>query len=150
DRPWIVSPIYEKLPPASIAVGFTDEWFELKYGIYFLLYKRFCKRADYRVVSISDSPRWRTEADHGGMSWEAAAGWLGKAKVFVGCNSALHVLACAVGTPKVVILEPAEARHNDVFWPYGKKGPRVYGNFGGDGQLSFDARHLVDLVETLL
>lgn len=142
DRPWITAPY--TLPPKDVCVGFTDEHFELKYGLYWLL-----TSAGYagRMVNVSASPRWRTEGQQPGFDWLSAAAWLARAHVFLGCCSALHVLACAVGTP-VVLMEPSEARWNPIFYPYGKTGPQVQLVLGGDGRPTWDARHVRDTVET--
>jgi len=147
DRPWIRAPY--RIYPAEIVVGFTDEWFELKYGLYQLLWVRFApSRA---IVNLSTSPRWSSAetASPVIVTWIAAAAWLAEAHVFVGCCSALHVLACAMGTPAVIV-EPAAARHHPIFWPYGQDGPRVTLVRGGDGLPTFDARHLGDAIEAAL
>lgn len=149
-RPWITAPRLRTDWFAEgrrrIALGFSDDWFELKYGIYGLLDMH---DVDWDVESVANSPRWNTEAGTGAHNWREAASVIKQAEVFVGCNSALHVLAVAIGTP-VIILEPSEARHNPIFWPLGTKGPQVYGVYGGDGKLTFDARHLCDVVESVL
>lgn len=146
-RPWI-TPTYA-LHPTDLCVGFTDEHFELKYGLYFLLHDRFCMRSVHKTVSLSTSPRWQREANYLGFDWCSAAAWLASTKVFLGCCSALHVLACAVGTP-VIMMEPNPQRHNDVFYPYGKRGPQVQLVLGGDGQPTWDSRHVGDAVEEAL
>lgn len=145
ERPWITPPAFShQLPRPKICVGFTDEWFELKYGLYQLLRQRLPPGLA-TVVNLSTSPRWSTEALQPPMDWDTAAGWLARAQTFVGCCSALHVLACAVGTPAVIVVEPNEARWQDVFYPYGKTG-RVRLLLGGDGRPTFDARHLIDTI----
>ena len=145
DRPWIRTTY--PLPACDLALGFTDEHFELKYGLYWLLYKRFGEPKDsspYKIANLSTSPRW-CAAGASGFDWQAAAAWLASAKLFVGCNSALHVLACATGAP-VVMLEPSEARWNDIFYAYGKTGSQVTLVTGNDGRPTFDARHLIDTI----
>lgn len=151
DRPWIAPPSYaQNLPAAQIAVGFTDEWFELKYGIYQLLRRQLEPlTSSYDIVNLSTSPRWQVEASLPPMDWDTAAAWMSRARLFVGCCSALHVLACAIGTP-VVVVEPNEARWQDLFYPYGKATDRVRLLLGGDGRPTFDARHLMDALRLLV
>ena len=142
ERAWI-----EVQPSESgegiYAVGFSDEWFELKVGIYELL-----KLQGMIGQWVGGASRWNQEAHRPQISWEAAASILSATKVFLGCNSALHVLACSVGA-RVVMLEPNHHRYNDVFFPYGKTG-RVHLVLGGDGQPTFDARHCADALKKAL
>lgn len=129
-----------------IAVGFTDEWFELKLGLSELLNNH---DIDWDVRLACGSPRWNDEAGAGGHTWVEAADLIQQAEVFVGCCSALHVLSVAMGKPTVVI-EPAEARWNSIFWPLGTDGDRVWQVRGGDGRPTFDARHMCDTVTKVL
>jgi len=142
--PWIGTPW--KLP-CDIAVGFSEEYYELKYGLDRLLWEHCAlpmARQPLRVVNVSGGHRWDLD-----NPWTAAASWIAGAKLFVGCCSALHVLACAVGTP-VLLVEPAPARHHDIFYPFGKLGPQVQLLTGGDGLPTFDSRHLTDAVDARL
>ena len=75
-----------------------------------------------------------------GSNWVDAAAKIKKAKFFLGCCSALHVLACALGK-SVVMVEPNAARHNPIFDPYGKTG-RVHLVCGNDGLPTHDSRHV--------
>jgi len=59
------------------------------------------------------------------------------------------VLACAVGTP-CIVMEPAEARWHPIFWPYGQDGPQVRLVRGGDGRGTVDARHCRELIQAAL
>lgn len=137
-RPWIEAP-YRIPHPTVYAVGFTDEHFELKYGLADLLYQHYLLHDRY-PVNLSNSPRWNAEGGcHGMFSWESAAAWLSGAPAFVGCNSALHVLARAMDVP-VVMMEPNPHRHNEIFYPYGKTGSGVELVLGNDGLPTFDAR----------
>jgi hypothetical protein len=106
----------------------------------------------WRTVDLSVGPRWIAEYqqhEHGGpWSWEHAAAWISRAAVFLGDCSALHVLACAIGTP-CVLMEPNEARHHEIFWPYGKTGPQVTQVLGTDGRWTWDARHVWETVQTV-
>lgn len=147
DRPWITAPW--PLPESLFTVGFTDEWFELKYGLYWLLRNAFSKdTGSYTIVPITSSPRWQTEAGHTACDWETAASWIATSQIFVGCCSALHVLARAVGKP-VICVEPNPQRHQDLFYPYGKTGS-VQLVLGNDGQPTFDSRHLIDAIQAKL
>jgi hypothetical protein len=144
DRPWITSSFTLS---CDVAVGFSDEYFEMKYGLERLLWEHLTlngKEATRRVVNVSGGPRWHTQ-----NPWGMAAAWIGGATLFVGCCSALHVLACAMGVP-VILVEPQPARHHDVFYPYGKLGPQVLLLTGNDGLPTFDARHLCDAVDAQL
>lgn len=140
--PWIKSPY--ALPQTDVCLGFTDEYFELKYGLYMLLHQQL-----KHYVNLSTSPRWKDEGGQSGYTWLSAAAWLGTTKVFLGCCSALHVLACAMGVP-VVIMEPSEPRWNEIFYPYGKVGPQVWLVNGGDGRPTWDARHVLGSIEATL
>jgi len=132
--------------PCHVAVGFSDEYFEMKFGLERLLWEHLTlsQAPARRVVNVSGGPRWHLE-----QPWDAAAAWIAGAQLFVGCCSALHVLACAVGIP-VLLVEPQVARHHDCFYPYGKLGPRVTLLTGNDGLPTFDSRHLCDAVDGLL
>src|SRR5262245_24748345 len=151
DTPWLTAPY--TLPTYQIAVGFSDEHFELKFGLYWLLREHFLTAENFTeqvIVNVSGGPRWCTESCSGRMNWEGAAAFIATAKVFVGCCSALHVLACALGT-RVVLIEPAQARWHDVFYPYGKGSHgQVTLVLGGDGQPTFDSRHAIDAITAAL
>lgn len=160
NRPWIEAPYsLSGFPyPAPYAVGFTDEHFELKFGVSKLLeYRRAPSGSalnQYLPVNLSNSPRWNTETWLGGVDpapyrWEAAAAWLGVTPVFLGCNSALHVLARAMGVP-VVMMEPNPHRWNDIFYPFGKSGNGVELVCGNDGPPTFDARHVWESLQRVL
>lgn len=148
-RPWIQSRL--ALPPRDVCEGWTDEWFELKYGLHWILRNRFVTRQPaWQLVNLSTSPRWMREGETSATDWDAAAGWLQRASVFVGCCSALHVLACAVGVPEVILVEPNPQRHHPIFYPYGTMSGPVRLLRGTDGQPTFDARHLVDEIQAAL
>lgn len=151
DRPWVTELLRTRYRPwggnrrTKIAVGFTDEHFELKFGLQQLL----CE-ADtaWEVQVIGNNPRWNTEAGLGSMNWAETLCALAEADLFVGCCSALHVLAVAMGKP-VILVEPAPARHNPVFYPLGDLGP-VQLLKGTDGRPTFDSRHLCDAINARL
>lgn len=146
-RPWITPPAYAKdLDATDLAVGFTDEHFELKYGLYTLLFRRLMDA--HPIINLSGaemSPRWRQEAESYAPDLRTAAAWLSRSRCFVGCCSALHVLAVALGVPAVVV-EPNPHRHQAVFWPLGTTGPQVYLVLGGDGGWTWDARHTAETI----
>lgn len=161
-RPWITAtPAVLRRP---IAVGFTDEWFELKVGLMHLLDRALATvtaeddEADVEPDSYlfawwpSAYPGNRWEREVGCLprgGWVETAEDLAAARLFLGDCSALHVLACALGIP-CVLMEPAEARWNDIFYPYGKHGPQVTLVHGNDGRPTFDARHVRDTIEAKL
>jgi len=145
STPWIT--VDGPGPPTELAVGFTEAWFELKLGLLVCLDPTL---PPYLQLTPPGS-RWTTEG--AGRVSVLAADWLTHARTirnadrFFGDCSALHVLACALGTP-VLLMEPMDGRWNDIFYPYGKTGPRVTLITGGDGRPTFDARHCRDAIDT--
>lgn len=139
ETPWLAPPL--AVTPTRIVVGFSEEHFELKTGLYWLLRQRFGDRAPQYLINLSNGPRWGQL-----FNWGAAASWIHKAEVFVGCCSGLHVAAAALGTP-VVVVEPNPARHHEIFYPLGKANERVTLVLGLDGQPTVDSRHLIDAIE---
>lgn len=146
STPWILPP-WDTLPPQDLAIGFTDEHFELKYGLYLLIFSRLFSLKQ-QIVNVSTSPRWQAEAEQPGYGWEGAAAWISQSTLFVGCCSALHVLAVALGKP-VIVVEPNPHRHNAVFYPLGTTG-QVQLLLGTDGQPTIDARHLQEAITAKL
>lgn len=151
STPWITIPVaYPRWE--DVVVGFTDEYFELKYGLYKLLQRSVqTPQLLASIVSIAGMPgsRWNVEAGHACENLEVAARVLASARVFLGDCSALHVLAVAMGVP-VVLMEPQTMRHNPVFYPLGTAGPEVTLVLGSDGHPTFDARHVRDALRTAL
>ena len=150
--PWI-EVVQPTCAPVSWTCGFTEAWFELKFGVWELLstaarYNRLKEDLEEGCLSLCTGARWQKEAKHGGCGWLEAAYWIAGSRAFLGDCSALHVLACAVGTP-VVCYEPMEARHNDIFYPYGKVG-RVKLVLGNDGKPTIDSRHTWDTLQEVL
>lgn len=144
EQPWIT--VEGPGAPCEIAIGFTDEWFELKVGIVTLLERRL---PDRLLPIFAPGSRWDREAWGQPCDWLTAARAIRNSDLFLGCNSALHVLACALGK-QAVLMEPAPARHHPIFYPYGKAGGRVTLVTGTDGQPTFDSRHCHDAIEQAL
>lgn len=143
-RPWIS--VAEPMPlRRGLAVGFSDEWFELKYGITELLDR------DPTIPALHDcvapKGRWAQEAQRRTHNWASAAWLINSCELFLGCCSALHVLAVATGTTAILV-EPNKDRWNPIFWPLGMDGPEVTVVRGGDGLPTFDARHTIELIRS--
>lgn len=150
ETPWIEAPrIQAQGFYWPWQYGFTDEHFELKYGILRLLEGNWRSsilgrpNATLPPIGLGDNPRWRQEAGNPGGTWEEAADFLNHCGVFLSDCSALHVLAVAMGVPTVLV-EPQEARWNPVFYPLGHDGPQVTLVKGVDGRPTFDVRHVRD------
>jgi len=144
--PWVTVTGFTEYGRPDIAVGFSDDHFELKYGLSRLVLHGQ-RLGSARV--IGSSSRWHTEALEAPKSWDQSAGILHASKVFLGCNSGLHVLACAIGKP-VVMMEPSEARWNPIFFPLGTTGSQVTLVLGNDGKPTWDARHVADTLQRVL
>ena len=131
DRPWIT--VAGSAPSCTIAVGFTEAWFELKFG---LLSTFNPDHGDPTMLLLTiPGSRWMTEARY---------------TIRLACDcSALHVLACAMGK-KVILMEPMEGRWNPIFYPYGMDGPQVTVVKGNDGRPTFDSRHCADTLRKAL
>ncbi len=146
-RPWIS---VESAPyTTDVACGWSDCHFELKYGLMELLHPDE-DPATFKVRAlIAPGSRWATEGGYVPYTWMKAAQTIQSARVFLGDNSALHVLACAIGRP-VILYEPMEARHNPIFLPFGMDGPQVTSVKGNDGLWTTDARHCADALKAAL
>lgn len=140
ERPWIEVP---KPEPIDIAIGFTDEYFEMKAGIAWLLQDNLNDHPMIRYLCAEGS-RWFTEAGVRPTSWVRAANLIAGSMLFLGCLSALAVLAAALGKPRVLV-EPNLQRHHAVFQHWDTELVK-----GGDGKPTFDARHVVDAVREKL
>ena len=152
-RPWIKADKPAKSLSTKVAIGFSDEHFELKYGLWCLLtIEKLAPSLGGSWISLMGAPgsRWVTEGGHSEATWELTAHILTNCDIFLGCCSSLHVLACAMGK-RVLIMEPNEQRWNPIFYPYGiEDNSRVRIIRGGDGRPTFDARHVKDSVHALL
>lgn len=147
QTPWIRVKPWTNIPH-PVVFGWTDEYFELKYGLTRLLLRSVTKAVS-GFMFCTDGSRWQREAGFDATPWLEEARRIAAASVFVGCCSALHVLAVALGIP-VVLVEPQPMRHNDTFYPVGKTGPQVTLVTGSDGLPTFDARHTQDVLERIL
>lgn len=148
--PWITH--LPKRLGSMITAGWSECHFELKLGVTVLLDQTFPGRLqvlthDRRTRWYQDKPTG-TYAIHSGP-WVEQAGEIATSQVFLGCNSGLHVLAVAVGTP-VVLYEPMVARHNPIFFPLGWDGPQVTRVVGNDGDWTTDVRHTADTLRKVL
>lgn len=148
ERPWIEVPPMDD-DGCSISVGFSEEHIELKMGILLSLASRF---PEFHFDVLVPPVRVR-HYEWVGLTlnrchiipcgWTDAARIIKSSTVFLGCLSALWVLANAVGTPTVIV-EPNELRHDPIFWvENGRRNHLVRGN---DGKPTFDARHVSDML----
>jgi len=155
-RPWITVPPWADFAD-TVVVGFTEAWFELKLGLLHSLL-----HPEHRVLPMDgtnrtflhtvEGSRWQTEGwavPTVAFDWLLTARVLQDARLFFGDCSALHVLACATGTP-VLLCEPMEARWNPIFYPYGMDGPEVTVVMGNDDKPTFDARACADALRERL
>lgn len=145
DRPWIAAPDMAERG-SDVAIGFSDNHFELKYGIVQLVTDAFGEEDVSFGFLAAKGSRWEKEAGWYARDWVRTADVLGKSKVFFGCNSALWVLANGLGV-RTVIMEPMEDRWNPLFW---RDSPRNTLVLGGDGKPTFDSRHCVDALRSAL
>ena len=155
DEPWITLPAWlqgrHDLHQSPWICGFTDEYFELKYGVWTILNAEYTKRIarSRPPANISTGPRWRTEGGFAGADWLVGAQCLNHTSALLTDCSAWHVLAVAMGI-SVVMLEPQAMRHNEVFYPFGKATDRVRLVVGVDGHPTWDARHVADALERIM
>jgi hypothetical protein len=142
-RPWIDNP--SSATAWDVAVGFSEAHFELKAGLLSLLEAR----PGPSLRAVMPAGRWTTETHCAPCSWSDALAVIQRSEIVLGCCSALHVLARAMGKP-VVLMEPMEARWNPIFYPYGKTGQGVELVTGHDGLPTFDARHVRETLDRVL
>ncbi len=146
----------------KVHIGWSEEHVELKAGLIYALIGRL-PEYDFRVVthvgsrlSIEWLQNFPGTADSfnecfENISWYAGD-WLltahamANSELYVGCLSSQWVLANALGK-RTVIVEPAKARHNPIFF---YNHPRNTMLIGGDHLPTFDARHLCDMVKEKL
>ena len=153
SEPWISVPGAppEDAYPGSVLVGFTDEWLELKMGLLFAAAARF-REVKFRLVSHRGSRQreWREALPQNvsahEVSWLGAAKLMSRAQLFLGCCSALWVLANGMGK-RTCIVEPSEMRHHECFW---SESPRNQMLRGEELGARFDARGMIELLEGVL
>lgn len=145
-RPWIKADQEVTKDRCDVAVGFTDNWFELVFGLFELVSGAFDEEDASFTVLCQAGSRWNTEARWFARDWLRTADVLSKSKVFFGCCSALWVLANALGK-RTVIAEPMEGRWDKVFWLEHARNVMV---MGGDGKPTWDARACVQTLRKAL
>jgi hypothetical protein len=150
EEPWIepvLEPTPESLHPDVLAC-WSEEWAELKMGVTMAV--DFALHPT-RTVALLRPPgtryyEWPAGSSFDDFDWIATATALSTARVVLCCLSAQWVLANAMGK-RCVVMEPAEARHNPIFWREHARNTLVTGI---DGQPTFDARHVLDAVKEAL
>lgn len=157
EDPWI-RPSIEERNKERVAVGFPDEWIELKMGVLLNLAGEFDKVQFDLIVPDRIGSRIREWVDVLPKnvlilpcSWVCAAHYIATSGLYLGCLSAHWVLANAVGTP-TVIFEPSPERHHPIFWVDryvdGKNQNHLVR--GIDGKPTFDARHVINDLDDAL
>jgi hypothetical protein len=151
-RPWIT--VDGPGAPTEIAVGFSEYHFELKFGLLCSVEYQLGPSAPPLLQLAAPGSRWTTEVPPATVGvlpcdWVDAARAIRNADLFFGCCSGLHVLACAMGKP-CVIMEPIRDRLDPIFWPYGQNGPQTTLVRGNDGQATWDARACVTALKEAL
>lgn len=152
-RPWVHAPkVWHHQPYPTIAVSWTDRYFELKLGI--LSEIRRLMPGVY-VQWLAQAGSRMEEAGASAATFEDLANLFAQTDVLLTDCSAAHVLACGIGVPHVLVVEPEEARHHEIFWPGSltklnpwqqrdtEIGRRVRPVLGGDGRPTFDSRHTI-------
>jgi ADP-heptose:LPS heptosyltransferase len=111
DIPWIEVRSSSRPPSPVITVGWSDDRREYQAALV-----RRLQQAFPSVTFVSLAP----DAD-----WIEAARQIESSDLFLGSCSALHVVACALGRPAVIV-EPDGRRWDPVLYPFGTNGPRTY------------------------
>lgn len=127
----------------AIHAGWTSEWKELKYGLMSYLDE---KGWECRWAAEAGSPYLERDLCSQEMDWTETAEAMSTSCLFIGDLSAQWVLACAIGTPAVIV-EPEPMRHNEIFWVdiTNKKGQKMTRMVKGhDGKPTFDWNHVLD------
>lgn len=138
----------------NLLVHWTDRWFELKIGILREI-DRALPRLHVDWYAEPGSRMHKAGATPATFAELAGAMQHDSSVVLTDCSSA-HVLAAAIGVPRVLVVEPEEARHHFVFWPgstlpmWARRetplGRRIRPVLGGDGRPTFDSRHTIDAI----
>lgn len=152
-RPWITEPAVPlQNVGTTVMVGWSEEWIELKMGLTLALAARFPKVQFHLLFATNQRHKeWlgvlpNNVGYRGTLSWPLMSACIREAHLFLGCLSALWVLATACGVPTIAA-EPNPNRHHPIFWPAVPGHELVHGN---DGKPTFDARHVGDAIERKL
>lgn len=163
DAPWLKVKAAKPEGTSVIALGWSEEWIELKMGITSALAQRFAEADQKRALGVPSTSfhlvyypggrhgEWiksfpNNVGYHATDSWLLRAQILQESEIFLGCLSGSWVLANALGMP-TVICEPEEMRWNPIFWRDAPRNTLVKGN---DGRPTFDSRHVGDALEAAL
>ena len=157
-RPWLTRGLPASVDRPWVSVGWSEEWLELKAGILVAVAHRF-PQVQFQWIRPWAPSRYDEYGSTGQAlpknvcmihaDWAMTAASIGRSQVFLGCNSAAHIVAVGLGVP-VVMVEPAEARWHPIFYACGDAGPQVTLVRGNDGKPTFDARHVGDALEKAL
>jgi hypothetical protein len=154
SRPWITTLTdFSEGGESTIAVGWSGEQAKWKRSLTIALRARFRDVTFVPVMpDIGKEDAWTRNWCFNvprAANWVRAAERIAASRSFIGCCSALHVLACATGK-FALIVEPAESRWNPVFYPFGTEGSRVRLVRSTDAGLSSNAETVVDVIEPIL
>ena len=105
DQPWLEASSPTPGVTPVIALGWSDDQIEYKT----VLSRRLAQA--FPLVTFVPVAR----------NWLRAAEQIESADLLVGCCSALHVVACALGTPALII-EPDSRRWDPILYPHGTEG----------------------------
>jgi hypothetical protein len=154
EEPWIEAPKpdegWEVVKP-DVLICWSEEWCELKMGVtqavdYGLYQEQHRTRVSLVRPKGSRYFEWPAGASIDHPDWVLTAQVMSHAQAVLCCLSSQWVLANALGK-RCVVMEPAEARHNPIFWREHARNTLVTGI---DGQPTFDARHVLDAVKEAL
>ncbi len=129
DRPWVSTGSPSSgYHSSAVAVGWSPSHASLKVEFTEFLKERFPHVAFVPIMpAIPNGDVWEQFWCFDAVrpaNWVESAERVATAQFFVGCCSALYVLACAMGK-SALIFEPDKARWDSTFYPYGTNGPRV-------------------------
>lgn len=146
STPWLTVP-WSSAKTADVVIGFNNHWIELKMGVAGAVTAAFQdEEVSFSILSWEGSRVGEWGVPWMKLDWVQMAQTISKAKVFLGCLSAPWVLANGLGIP-TVIFEPAEARHNPIFW---LDLPRNHMVRGGDEKPTFDSREVTKVLREVL
>lgn len=156
DEPWLNPAAPREVSYRStlpeVTLCMTEEWIELKMGVLLAVAAALKGQVRFTVITPTPIGRHQEWASYWPLGVIRSLGWLeavrqiARSTVVVSCNSALWVVANALGKP-LVMLEPSEARQNPIFW---LDHPRNHWVLGGDGKPTHDARATLALLRKVL